>query len=80
MPRVTVKELARTLTKDSSTVHRALRRWQKEVGPRVIVARNGGTQEHFLLEQQDAEQFVTWFLDYPGRAIEAEHKRGRAAT
>ena len=69
----TVQALAERLDRDSSTIHRGLRRWQKEVGRRVIVARNGGTQKHVLLEQQDAEEFVAWFLDYPGRAIEAQH-------
>jgi predicted transcriptional regulator len=64
----TVQALAEHLDRDSSTIHRALRRWQKEVGARVIVARNGGAQKHVLLEQQDAEEFVTWFLDRPGQA------------
>ena len=65
MKYTTVQALAEHLDKYPSTIHRALSRWQKEVGPRVIVARNGGTQKHFLLEQQDAERFVDWYLDRP---------------
>ncbi len=65
MKYVPMQDLAARLGRDKSTILRAIKRWEREAGPRIVAARDGGEQRRFLLEQQDAERFVSWYRDAP---------------
>jgi hypothetical protein len=62
---VTVKDLVKQTGRHKTTMILALERWEKECGKHTLLARAGGRQKRLLLTQQDAEEFLIWYFDYP---------------